>query len=53
MRLLCKEGHDTDTRNRHPVTQGFVLRVVYITKSRSTMRVFDALDACKQMATGK
>lgn len=53
MRSLCKEGHDTDTRNRHPITQEFVRRVVHVTGSRSTMRLFDALDACKQMAAGQ
>lgn len=53
MRLLCNENHDTDARNRHPVAQEFVRRVVYVTGSRSTKRLFDALDACKQMATGE
>lgn len=53
MRLLCKENHDTDARNRHPITQEFVRRVVHVTGSRSTVRLFDALDACKQMATGE
>jgi hypothetical protein len=53
MRLLCKEGHDTNARNRHPITQEFVRRVVHVTGSRSTMRLFDALDACKQMAAGQ
>lgn len=53
MRLLCKEGHDTDARNRAQVVQEFVRRVVYVTGSRSTARLFDALDACKQKAAGQ
>lgn len=53
MKLLCKEGHDTDTRNRHPTAQEVVRRVVYITGSRSTVRMFDALDECGRIAAGR
>lgn len=50
MRSLCKQSLDTDTRNRHPVTQGFVLRVVHGTGSRSTAKLFDAMDQCQRIA---
>jgi len=50
MRSLCKEGHDTDTRNRHPITQDFVRRVIHVTGSRSSVRLFDALDQCQRVA---
>ncbi len=53
MRSLCNEGHDTDTRNRHPVVQEFVRRVVFITGSRSTGRLFEALDQCDRIAAGR
>ncbi|MBI2806116.1 MAG: hypothetical protein HYX68_14135 [Planctomycetes bacterium] len=53
MRSLCKEGLDTDTRNRHPITQDFVRQVVHVTGSRSTVKLFEALDACKQMVAGQ
>jgi hypothetical protein len=53
MRSLCKEGHDTDTRNRHPVTQDFMRRVVHVTGSRSSVRLFDALDQCQRVAVGQ
>ncbi len=53
MRSLCMEGHDTDTRNRHPVTQDFVRRVVHVTGSRSTVKLFEALDQCERIAAGR
>lgn len=53
MRSLCKEGLDTDTRNRHPTTQDFVLRVVNVAGSRSTAKLFDALDQCQRIAAGR
>jgi hypothetical protein len=53
MQSLCKEGHDTDTRNRHLVTQEFVRRVVHVTGSRSTAKLFEALDQCERIAAGR
>jgi hypothetical protein len=53
MRSLCKEGLDTDTRNRHPITQEFVRRLVYNTRSRSTVQLFDAMDQCERIAAGR
>jgi hypothetical protein len=53
MRSLCKEGLDTDTRNRHPISQEFVQRVVYVTGSRSTVKLFEALDQCERIAAGR
>lgn len=53
MRSLCKEDYDTDTRNRHPVTQEFVRRVVHVTGSRSTVKLFDAMDQCQRIAEGR
>lgn len=53
MQSLCKEGHDTDTRNRHPVVQEFVRRMVHVTESRSTVKLFEALDQCGRIAAGR
>jgi hypothetical protein len=53
MQSLCNEGHATDTKNRHPTTQDFVRRLVYTTGSRSTVKLFDALDQCERIAAGR
>lgn len=53
LRSLCKEVHETDDRNRHPVVQEFVRRVVYVTGSRSGLKLFDALDECGRIAAGQ
>jgi hypothetical protein len=53
MRLLCREVHETDARNQHPVVQDFVRRLVHVTGSRSGPKLFDALDQCGRIAAGR
>jgi len=54
MREVCDEanrqGKGTDWRNQHPDVQQFVRKIVFLTRSREGLNVFNALDECERLS---
>ena len=57
MRAVCDEanrlGEGTDWQNQHPDVQQFVRKIVFLTRSRDGLGVFNALDECERLAAGE